>query len=131
MKFAAAYIVVKKYPLRQAIAAGWTLFSRNWLVTMEMAIIVILINLGVTLTATYTLFGMFGFPNMSNFQYLLTYLAFAVIFSWLTVFQYAAWTNLFFRLEEGTASSKLNRIIHYILGIENKPTKSTTARLQR
>lgn len=131
MKFAASFIVIKRYPVRQAITAGWNMFMQNWLVTLEMAIIIILINLGVTLTATYTLFGMFNFPNTTTVGYLIIFAAFAFIFSWLTVFQYAAWTNLFFRLQEGHAPSKLRRIMHYVLGIEDRSSRTAAASTKR
>jgi len=128
MKFASAYVILKRYPTRQAIAAGWTMFIRNWLVTVELAFIIMFINLTVTIVTTYTLFGLLNFPESSQLQYVMMFIGFGFVFSWLTVFSYGAWTNLFFRLEEGTGSSKLKRIIHYTLGIEDRHARTSATR---
>lgn len=131
MKFASAYIVIKKYPVRPAIVAGWNLFLQHWLVSIELAFILIIVNFVVIYAVVSSLLNLFGFPNFSTFEYLLFLVILGFIFSWLTTFQFAAWTHLFFRLEEGHAPSKLRRIIHYVLGIEEKPSKPAVARAKR
>lgn len=130
-KFASAYIVIKRYQVREAIAAGWGLFTRYWLVTLELAIILVLINFAAVYIAVSTLVVGLGFPKASPFGYVVFIAVLGFLFSWLTTFQFASWVNLFFRLEQGNAPSKIQRIIHYILGIRQGPSKPVIARAQR
>lgn len=130
-KFAASYIVIKKYPTRQAIAAGWGLFFKNWLVTIELAILLIIINFLVIYMVVSTLFVSMNFPNLNAFSWTFVIVLLAFLFAWLTTFQFSSWTMLFLRLEEGEAPSKLKRIIHYILNIEESSSKPTPGHIRR
>lgn len=130
-KFAASYIVIKKYPVKQAIAAAWGLFLRHWLVTIELMLILIVINFLVVYMTVSTLFVSLNFPNLNAISWTVLLVVLGFIFSWLTTFQFACWTTMFLRLEEGNAPSKLRRIIHYILNIEDSPSKTAVARARR
>jgi len=45
MKYAIAYVVINKRQVSQAINQGWQLFKENWLVSLEMALILFFINI--------------------------------------------------------------------------------------
>ncbi|MBI4426028.1 MAG: hypothetical protein HY567_00460 [Candidatus Kerfeldbacteria bacterium] len=131
-KFANAYIVIKQYPVRQAIAAGWTLFTRHWLVTIELALLLIAVNFVTVYVTVSTLINAFDFPNLATGEYLAFFVILGFIFAWLTTFQFMAWTFLFLRLEADEAPSKLKRIIHYLLDIREQPSKpAVAARVRR
>ncbi|MBI4090200.1 MAG: hypothetical protein HY421_02240 [Candidatus Kerfeldbacteria bacterium] len=126
-KFANAYIVIKKYPVRQAIAGGWALFARHWLVTFELALLLVLINFLVVFAAVSTLVNAFNFPDLATWEYLGFFVVLGFVFAWLTTFQFSAWTFLFLKLQNDEAPSKLRRIIHYILDIRERPSKPVVA----
>ncbi|MFH0829409.1 MAG: hypothetical protein V1907_04520 [Candidatus Kerfeldbacteria bacterium] len=127
-KFANAYIVIKKYPVKQAITSAWNLFTRNILVTLELAALLVLIKTIVVYMAVSTLINALGFPQFSTGEYIFFIVILGFIYSWLTTFQFGSWTYLFFELEGGTASSKLRRIIHYVLDVRESPAKPAPAR---
>ncbi|MBI4092769.1 MAG: hypothetical protein HY420_02490 [Candidatus Kerfeldbacteria bacterium] len=131
-RFAGAYIVIKRFPVRQAIAAAISLFRRHWLVTLELALILMVISFLAIYTVVATLMVASGFPNLSTGGYLTFLVLLGFLFAWLTTFKFAAWTHLFLRLEEGNAPSKLRRIIHYVLGVHSElPSKPVITRAGR
>lgn len=130
-KFAASYIVLRGYRVKQALLSGWGLFRRNWLVSLELAIIITAISFLASYMVVTTLIVTFGFPDMSVTQFVLFLIVFGFIFSWLTVFKFTAWTNLFLALEAGGAPSKLRRIVHEFLGIRESSPKPALARTKK
>lgn len=127
-KFANAYIVIRKYPVKQAIAAAWSLFTRNMLVTLELAALLVVIKTIVVYMVVATLINALGFPQFSTFSYILFVVVLGFVYAWLTTFQYASWTYLYYELEGGTASSKLRRLIHYVLDVRESAPKSSAPR---
>lgn len=124
-KFASAFIVIRGHSVRRALLEGWAMFRRHWLISVELALLILLIGFGVTYMVVTTLVVTFGFPdNASILSYLVFLGLLGFLFSWMTIFKFAAWTNLFLALEAGNAPSKLRRVIHNLLGIREKPLKA-------
>lgn len=122
--YAAAYVVVEEYSLGRAWGAAWRLFTSHWLVSVEVGLIVLLLNLAV---AAIVLFGflVFFFPML-----LMWFLAVVIGSSWLwlagiavgvlfftlfimltgavfSVFTISVWTYLFMKMHRPGITSRL------------------------
>jgi len=98
--------------------------KRNWLVSVEMAIILFAITILtglISLFVYYNLKGFFlfmaalfsGFPIIVFWLYLLTMVvSVAVIGSLVTVFQISCWTSLFVELVQKGVQPKILRIFN-------------------
>jgi len=125
-RYASAFVVLSKQKIMLAFQNGWRLFSANWLISLEMALLLLAINLlaGLALLlVSFLLFSPFFFVGLaSTLQHpgtfwsivavpliiivLLTLALGAALATWQT----SAWTLLFLRLTEGgRAYSKLVR----------------------
>lgn len=120
LKYAIAYSVLDNERLIRSIEKACKLFRKNWLISLEMAIILFIINFFAGLAILFSMLVVF-FPfflvGMSfNFTWLIILTVFlALVFlvicgSALSTFQISTWTNLFIRLKEGTILAKLERI---------------------
>jgi hypothetical protein len=127
-KYAVAYTVIKNQNFSQSFYSAWFLFSKNWLISIEMSIVLFLVNFAITLAIFFlgmiiimplyfmSLFmgyifgtGVFAFFLISSMLFLL---ALIIAFgSWLSTFQVTAWTALFVRLVGKGGESKLVRVI--------------------
>jgi hypothetical protein len=126
-KYQIFYILLKKKNFSVAIQSAWKLFVDNWLISLEMAALMLLVYLiGVILSAfLVTLF--FAVPIIIVPYYfgiwpvflkvsvsilaVVGVIATMVVFScFITVFQWAAWVLLFQRLDTGEEVSGLERI---------------------
>lgn len=125
-KYSAAFVMLENQPILTAFKNGWRLFSANWLLSLEMALILFVINVaaGLTLIVLASLFlsvpFFFGVFYTLSAPELFNSLMYAGVFmiiivsvflgSWLSVFQISSWTLLFKRLTSGGKSySKLVR----------------------
>ena len=132
-KYAAAYIVVREKNIADAVRSAWNLFIKNWLASIEMAVIIFIINLIVSLALFLALvmiaapfllvvfmLGQTEFINLGNtFLYTLTViLMLLTIFvgSVLSGFQFSAWVLFFLRLDEGKKVSKLVQWSEWLIG---------------
>ena len=127
-RYASAFVVLSKQKLTLAFQNGWRLFAANWLISLEMALLLLAINLlaGLALLiVSFLLFSPFFFVGIASaLQHpgtfwsivavpliiivLLTLALGAALATWQT----ASWTLLFLRLTEGgRAYSKLVRWI--------------------
>lgn len=115
LKYAIAFVVLKSHKLRDGIINGWRLFARYWLISLEMAVILLGIHIAAALAflvlmifiaVPFIVIGMtfyylafsFGFwAVVVLFGALLVVLS-VLFLSWLTTFQYAGWTLLFLTL---------------------------------
>lgn len=107
VKFASAFVIIEGQSVRQSIVSSWKLFSRHWLIALEMSFLLILINVlasGVVM-GTLTHYVSPTGPTSTITFYLFVF----ALGSLLAAFQYAAWTALFLRLQSRTAVSKLAR----------------------
>jgi len=125
--YAAGYIVVENYKLFEAIKKAWDLFKNHWLVSVEVGLIIMVLNLALTVIAIAGLFLLF-FPSLlfwlgsvllyNPFLILIGTLLGLVLFmlfifmivAVFSVFNISVWTYLFCKMHhEGIKS----RIIHY------------------
>jgi len=126
VRYAIMFIVLKSQSMGQAIKQGWQLFKVNWLVSVEMEIIILLLGLLVGLIIILA-FGLSAVPfffigvTALLFQSS-TGLAVAVVLgviTWLVIlailgsafisYQYSVWTLLYMELVGEKAESKLVR----------------------
>lgn len=120
VKYAIAFKVLENKSFVASLEDGWKLFIKNWLVSLEMAIILFIISfLGglMTLISLAILFFPLFFVGVAYQIYwlailmiLLALVVVVVIGSCLTTFQISTWTNLFIRLREKGGLAKLERI---------------------
>lgn len=127
IKYSVAYVVIKGSGFIESIKNGWRLFINNWLVSLEMAIILFFINLLAGLAVVLivlTLTIPFMFLVMAVYQvsvtagfWLMTLLAIVLLLgiivlsgAVLSVFQISSWTGLFIRLIGKGGTSKIIRI---------------------
>jgi len=126
VKYAVAYIVIKEQRAGQAVKLGWQLFKKNWLISIEMALIIlvlgiaagliILIAIGLAsvpffLIAIAALFfgSSTGFYVAVVLGVVTWFVIIAILGSAYVAFQYTAWTLLFLELVGDKARSKLMR----------------------
>lgn len=120
IKYAIAYKVIDNRTFVASLEKGAKLFCDNWLVSLEMAVILFLINFvfsgAALIILSLFLLPLFLIGLMFNLFWLiiltlLSAIAVVVIFgSVLTTFQTASWTNLFLNLRENGGLAKLERL---------------------
>lgn len=125
-KYASAYVMLNNEKFWPAFKNGWRLFAANWLISLEMALILFVINLIVGLLfilfllLVFSPFFFFGIiytiqlPDLfSTLMYIcitLILLASFIIGALLSTFQISSWTMLYLRLTSDVkAYSKLVR----------------------
>lgn len=124
-KYAIAYVVLKGQKCWEALRHGWKLFTKHWLISIEMALIVLVINLAlafillilsIIIISPFLLIGLSS--GSSQMLYLLLggsigliavifFFAAAVFATW----QNTAWTLLFIKLDKGGVFPKIVRWI--------------------
>jgi hypothetical protein len=126
IKYAVAYIVIKGQSAGQAVKSGWELFKKNWLISIEMAFIILVIGLVVGLVIliaiglasvpffliaiTALFFGSStGFVVAVVLGVVVWFIIIAIIGSAYVAYQYTVWTFLFLELVDDRARSKLAR----------------------
>ncbi|HLD27329.1 MAG TPA: hypothetical protein VJB39_00575 [Patescibacteria group bacterium] len=140
-KFGSIYAVLEGQKFREAFKNGWRMFAANWLIAVEMAVIIFLINLlaglifgvlAIVLLALISFLSL-GMANASLsvgvftaglYVSLLLLLAGSLfIGAVLATFQTSAWTLLYLKLNSGVkVYSKLVRWIAAIFS-KSKPVK--------
>jgi hypothetical protein len=133
-KYAIAYIVIKGHGFMEAVKAGWQLFIKNWLVSVEMAFILFFINFFVGLLLVLTILTLtIPLLFLALAAYKLTSLAglwivavlaltmlLAIIIlggAMLATFQISSWTGLFIEL---TGKGGISKIIRLLSGRTSK-----------
>jgi hypothetical protein len=121
--YASSFVVLKKEKVRTAISSAWILFCKNWLLSLEIGLLLLLIDflaalaLVVFMTLLAIPFGLllviFSFVASDLGLKLVSVLIIcasilAVIFftALISTFQYATWTILFLKLAGKSAKSK-------------------------
>lgn len=129
--FAVAAIVIRRLPFFRGLAAAWATFSRHWLVALEMAFVLLAVDLVLALGVVLGLFVlMIPFTLLflmvklagTEVSFILVAVLGAIAFlsyiiaagSFTAVFRYAAWTSLYLRLEERGGVSKIVRVLRAI-----------------
>ncbi len=127
IRYAICYIVIKNYRLGEAIKRGISLFINNWLISLELAFILLMLYLAASillLLLTIAIIAplillLFTFISIkfifaANFIVLLALIIFLMIaiiaVSIFSTFLWSCWTLLFIQLTEKGGSSKLVRI---------------------
>lgn len=125
--YATLFVVLRQYRLGQAIAAGWQLLGRYWLVSLETAGVLLVVSiaaaiavllLGVILLGPLYLAIGVAVLFSSQLVYLIGVLimvaaimvAVVLMTAWLTTFSLAVWVELFTAMTAGQVSSKLVRL---------------------
>ncbi|MFA5134811.1 MAG: hypothetical protein WC505_03390 [Patescibacteria group bacterium] len=128
VKYAIAYIVIKDKPAGESIKLGWKLFREQWLVSIEMAFIILVIGICVGLfilllmgiaAVPFILIAIAGlfFASQQGFVVALVFgtvawfAIAAIVGAAYVTFNYLAWTFLFLKLVDEKAQSKLARWI--------------------
>ena len=127
-KYAIAYIVLENKKFFNAIKQGWRLFFNNWIISVEMSIVLFFINIvTIILISIISMAGLLLFAGLAFSSAL--FLSSGILFwtsliigglflllvtilggSILNVFQISSWTDLFVQLRDNKASSKLERM---------------------
>lgn len=108
LKYATAYVVLRGQKWQQAFTNGWRLFLANWLISLETALFLFLINLTTSLVLVFAL-ALLGL--LSNAAGAVVFFAILTLFGvYIATFQYSTWVVLFLELEKGTMKSKLERV---------------------
>lgn len=109
-KYATAYIVIQGQPVKKSIRNSWQLFSKNWLITIELALLLFIINFIVAYVA-FSIMTTLGLTATTTGLSVFT-IVIIILGSILSVFQFSAWTFLFRELIEDRGVSKLVRVFH-------------------
>lgn len=120
IKYAIAYRVLENKSFVSSIEAGEKLFRKNWLISLEAAVILFIINflasgvliivLALVLLPLLLLGLIFQLNWLATLAVLLA-ITFVTIFgSALTTFQTATWTDLFLTLKDKGGLAKLERL---------------------
>ena len=127
IKYAVAYVVISGVNFLESIKKGWALFAKNWLVSVEMAFILFVINLlaGLALALAvltlmipfalmafilYKFFAGIGFGLIAVLGFISILLIIILAGSILTSFYISSWTALFIKLVGRGGTSKIERI---------------------
>ncbi len=135
LKYQVFYLLLRKEGFVASFKSAWELFVANWLVSLEMSLIMLGIYLVASALSLLIITLCAGIPIIIIPFYLLTVnIAIKVILSILaaiialvgvffitatvSVFQWAGWVALFERLDSGDEASKIERIGQ---GLKNLP----------
>jgi hypothetical protein len=142
IKYAINFFIIKKETFLNSISKAWILFKANWLVSIEMALALLIINFLAGLIIVYITVALVGpyyqidiltiyaFQNQALglvfFKILPLVVAYVFVGSLLAVFQTVAWTLLFGKLVSGKRYSKLIRLVSSLsnyMSVDNQITK--------
>lgn len=127
IKYAIVYTVIQGSSLFKAIKLGWKLFMDNWLISLEMALILFFINfvaglfiiLIILILALpflslgfifYSLASAVGLWTTAILAFLIALLLIVIGGAMLTVFQISSWTGLFIELVKNKGTAKIVRV---------------------
>ncbi len=128
IRYALMFLVIKKEKVWLAIASAWKLFIKHWIVSLEMAILLFLVNLafGIVMILSAIVLALPLSLLLYTFYVLkvggvifagviITLVLVAVLMFWLgallSVYQSVAWVIIFDRLTESQVYSKLVRMV--------------------
>lgn len=127
IKYASAFVIDKGQTMGLALKNGWKLFTTNWLITIEMAFVILGINfvLGIglfisltVLSVPFFLLGIIFYLLGSGAGLYIMGLVLIVVLviagflagAFIATFQYVSWTILYRKLLEGKSTSKIVRM---------------------
>lgn len=119
-KYSIAEVVLEGKSFVSSIESGYKLFCKNWLLSLEMAILLFLINFLVGLIGIFILsvvllpiiltLIIFNFVLPLYLITILSFLILVLIAAALMTFQTSTWTLLFVELQGSSVKAKLERI---------------------
>ena len=127
IKYSIAYVVIKNKNIQESIKMGWDLFVKNWLVSIEMAIVLFFINFVTSLFVVlilltlaipffflgavfYKIAADVGLFLVSFFGLIILLLVIVLPSAVLSAFQISSWTGLFIQLIGKGGESKIKRL---------------------
>lgn len=122
VKYAISARVLENKSITSSLEKAYSLFKKNWLISLELALLLFLISLvssGLILIMLAIIvypFAWLGLVLSLNWlvvlMLILALLAIIIFGSILTSFQIASWTNLYIHINDNKGVSKLERIFH-------------------
>ncbi len=126
-RYVTSYIIIQGQGFRRALANGWFLFKNNWLISVEMSLMLFLLNIFGSLAVIFIILAIANplwFIGIIVNQYVykggfyivlaISYVLFFCLFAWgaslLSVFNITSWTGLFLKLDKSGGESKLMRL---------------------
>jgi len=120
VKYAISCRVIENKSVMESLRVGLNLFKKNWLVSLEIAIVLFIISflssLAILLAISILFFPLLWLGIAYSINWLiflmlfLALLAAALFGSMFTTFQIATWTDLYIRLKDNKGKAKLERI---------------------
>lgn len=127
-KYSIGYVVIKKDDFKNSIKNGWELFTKNWIISIEMAFILFFINfvaglaiiLSILILAvpflflaiiSYQLASAIGFWLIMTIGIFVLLCIIVLGGAALTTFQTVSWTKLFIELINRGGASKIERVV--------------------
>ncbi|MFA6525754.1 MAG: hypothetical protein WCT33_05875 [Patescibacteria group bacterium] len=127
IKYASAFVIDKGQTIGIALKSGWKLFTGNWLITIEMAFVILGINfvLGIALFIALTIISVpffllgiifyllgsgVGLYIIGLILVLVLVIAGFLAGALIATFQYISWTLLYKKLLESKNTSKIVRL---------------------
>lgn len=111
VRYAIVYMISEGQGVWQSFTSAWHLFRRNWILSLEVALFLFLVSLGlgliVLLIAGVILQGMIVYIGLLNLWFLLILLVVLFAGGVLAAFQYSVWTLLAVELMKNGGESKL------------------------
>jgi len=127
IKYSLAFLIIKDRNFRDSITEGWLLLKRNWLITLEIAVLIIAISFLVIVASALVLFTLstpvlfiamlflklqstIGFWVIASIGFILVAALLMLVGAILATFQTAVWVNLYVELISGGGTSKILRL---------------------
>lgn len=120
IKYAISDCVLEDNRMITSLKNGWKLFKKNWLISLEVALLLFFISFLASFVLLLTIFIVFFPIFWLSLAFSLTWLSLIILIigliiiiifgSILTSFQITAWTNLYLHLKENKGIAKLERI---------------------
>lgn len=133
-KYAAAFIMLSGQRMWDGFKNAWRLFAANWLVSLEMAFILFVINIFVGLCYIVIALLIFSpfltlavlnalrspqlFDTLMYISVTLLLILSAFVGAWLATFQISSWTLLYLRLTEG--GKAYSKIVRWVAALPEK-----------
>ncbi len=127
--YASASVLLEELPCGAAAFSAWRIFKKHWLISLEMALAIFLVNtlvglllilasaiLGLPFLLVFLLAIFLQFPPLAGVAVFLGLFFIIILILWsaslLATFHVSSWTLLFKRMHRGTAVSKLTRLVN-------------------
>ncbi len=120
IKYAISCRVLENKSVMSSLRVGFNLFKKNWLVSLEVAIVLFVVSflssLAILLAISILFFPLLWLGITYSIAWLIFLMLFLCLFaaalfgSMFTTFQVATWTDLYIRLKNNKGKAKLERL---------------------